>query len=233
VSEQIIPETRKGSWFGSISRKRKRNDIPQPALETLVTEEPPNTVSEVESALPPQTVSPAANDDPQPASPPVEPPKQIPPDNVPPSSCPPTSPPRTVPQNVQDVLPKPTHPDLLSPAISISSVDDFVPQPKHSPALSIPVPQQNPVPINVGSVGDVATTNMIGSTTSRFTLRIPLLGRPKIPLNQAVAVAQAEDVRDSTKSLPTNGDSTMPSSTATAEETQRPGIPAIQSNTST
>jgi len=232
VSEQVIPETRKGSWFGSISRKRKRNDTAQPTLETLVTEEPPNTVPEVELTLPPQTVSPTADDDPQPASPPVEPPKQIPPDNVPPSSWPPISPPQTVPQNVQGVPFKLPHPDLLSPAISISSVDDFVPQPKHTPALSIPVPQQNPVPINVGGVGDVATTNMTGPTTSRFTLRIPLLGRPKIPLNQAVAVAQAEDVRDPVQAVPINSDSTTPSSTPITEEAQRPGIPAVPSNTS-
>jgi hypothetical protein len=31
-------------------------------------------------------------------------------------------------------------------------------------------------------------------STSRFALRIPLLGRPKVPLDQVVAIAQAEDI---------------------------------------
>ncbi|KAI0655807.1 hypothetical protein C8Q70DRAFT_1081590 [Cubamyces menziesii] len=35
----------------------------------------------------------------------------------------------------------------------------------------------------------------LNPSTSRFTLKLPLLGRPKIPLEQAVAVAQAEDIR--------------------------------------
>ena len=48
MSEQI-PETHKGSWFGSISRKRKQKDVPQPTSETPVTEEPPNIVPEVVS----------------------------------------------------------------------------------------------------------------------------------------------------------------------------------------
>lgn len=236
VSEQIIPDTRKGSWFGSISRKRKRKDIVQPALETLVTEEPPNTLPEVEST-PPQTTSPTANDESRPASPPaddstpVEPPKQTLLDNVPPS-WPSTSPPRTTSQNIQGVPPKPSNLDLLSPTISISSVDDLVPQLKSSPALSIPVPPQNPVPIGVGGVGHVTTTGVTGATTSRFTLRIPLLGRPKIPLNQAVAVAQAEDIRYLSPTTPVSEDSSTPLSTATTEEAQRPGIPAVPSNTS-
>jgi len=236
VSEQVIPETRKGSWFGSISRKRKRKDTVQPALETLVTEELPNTLPEVEFT-PPQTASPTTNDEPQSVSPlagdntPVGPPKQTLLNNVAPS-WPSTSPPRTTSQDVQGVPLKPSHLDLLSPTISISSIDDLVPQPKGSPALSIPVPPQNPVPISVGGVGHVTTTGMTSATASRFTLRIPLLGRPKIPLNQAVAVAQAEDIRDFSPTTPVSGDSSTPLSTATTEEAQRPGIPAVSSNTS-
>jgi hypothetical protein len=237
VSEQVIPETRKGSWFGSISRKRKRRDTTGPVLGALVTEEPQQTIPEVEPTLPPQTANPTVNDDPQSALPPVdnipaEPPKQISLNNDPPPSWPPTPPSQTVPQNAQGLLSKPTHLDLLSPTISISSVDDFVPQPKFSPALSIPVPPQNPVSVGVGGVGDVTTTAITGATPSRFTLRIPLLGRPKIPLDQAVAVAQAEDVRKSAPAVPTNGDSTTPSSTPITEESQRPGISAVPSNTS-
>ncbi|TFK50658.1 hypothetical protein OE88DRAFT_1713075 [Heliocybe sulcata] len=36
----------------------------------------------------------------------------------------------------------------------------------------------------------------LNPATSRFTLTLPLLGRPKVPLEKAVAAAQAEDVRD-------------------------------------
>ncbi|KAF9649139.1 hypothetical protein BDM02DRAFT_3155438 [Thelephora ganbajun] len=57
-------------------------------------------------------------------------------------------------------------------------------------------------------------------------LHIPLLGRPKVPLNQVVAVAQAEGIRDLSPATPVGSDSTTPLSTVTAEETQRPGIPS-------
>ena len=235
VSEQVIPETRKESWFGSISRKRKRNDTAKPVLGIPVTEEPVNTVLE-ESTPPLRTESPTANDAPQLAPPPTsdaptEPPDEIPLDNVPPS-LPPTSPPRPLPQNVQGVLSKPAHLGVLSPTISISSIDDFVPQPKSLPVLSIPTPPQNPIPISVGGVGDVTTTALAGPTTSRFTLRLPLLGRPKIPLDQAVAVAQAEDIRNTALAIPVDVDSTTPSSTSVTEEAQRPGVAAVPSNTS-
>ena len=238
VSEQVIPETRKGSWFGSISRKRKRKDITQPTLETLASEEPPNTVPEVQLTLPPQiptNASPTANNDPQPASPrarnnPVEPPVEMPIENPPPL-WPTTSQPQSEPQNVRGVLSKPTHLDVLSPTISISSVDDVVPQLKTSPIVPIFVPSQNPVPITAGGVGDVATTG-VTATTSRFTLRLPLLGRPKVPLNQAMAVAQAEDVRDPAPAEPANSDHTTSPSTSTTEEAPRPDILAVPSNTS-
>lgn len=179
------------------------------------------------------------NDDSQPESTPaegdthVEPPKQITLDDGPPPSWPSTSPSRAVPQNAQGVLLKPTHPDVQSPTISITSVDDLVPQPKPLPALSIPVPPQNPVPITVGGIGDVTSTGATRPTTSRFMLRMPLLGRPKIPLDQAVAIAQVEDIRSPTPITPVSGDPGAPLSAATSEEVQRPGIPAVPSDTST
>ncbi|KAI0665516.1 hypothetical protein C8Q78DRAFT_986317 [Trametes maxima] len=45
----------------------------------------------------------------------------------------------------------------------------------------------------------------LNPSTSRFTLRLPLLGRPKVPLEQAVAVAQSEDIREP----PTTEDTTI------------------------
>lgn len=142
-----------------------------------------------------------------------------------------TSPQVIEPQNVQGVLFKPTHLGVLSPTISITSVDDVVPQPKSSSSVTIPVPPQNPIPTTVGGVGDIMT-GMTGTTTSRLTLRIPLLGRPKIPLNQAVAVAQIEDIRNLALNIPVDCDSTTRPSVNTSEEVQRPGVAAIPSNTS-
>ncbi|KAI0742241.1 hypothetical protein C8Q80DRAFT_1108568 [Daedaleopsis nitida] len=46
------------------------------------------------------------------------------------------------------------------------------------------------------SAGRKPSISSLNPTTSRFTLRLPLLGRPKIPLEQAVASAKAEDIRD-------------------------------------
>ena len=236
MSEQVIPETRKGSWFGSISRKRRRKDTAQLASETLAAEEPPTPSPGVEPRLPPQNASPTASDNPQQISlsvqeDPVELPTKTPLENAPPSlhTTPllPSGPP-----NVQGVLPKPTHLDVLSSTTSISSVDDVVPQLKTLPDISIPVLPQNPIPSTVGGVGDVATTNVTAATTSRFTLRIPLLGRPKMPLNQAMAVAQAEDIRNSASPTPVNEDSTPRLNTPTTEEAQRPDLLAVPSNTS-
>ncbi|KAH9852870.1 hypothetical protein C2E23DRAFT_729846 [Lenzites betulinus] len=56
----------------------------------------------------------------------------------------------------------------------------------------------------------------LNPSTSRFTLKLPLLGRPKIPLEQAVAVAQAEDIREppsSTKNTAPNEEANANSGT--------------------
>ncbi|RDX43370.1 hypothetical protein OH76DRAFT_1361312 [Lentinus brumalis] len=46
------------------------------------------------------------------------------------------------------------------------------------------------------AAGRKPSISSLNPTTSRFTLRLPLLGRPKVPLEQAVASAQAEDIRE-------------------------------------
>ena len=160
----------------------------------------------------------------------MEPPIQISPDHAPPP-WPTTSPQPTEPRNVQGVLSKHTHLDVQSPTISISSVDDVVPQPKSSSPLPISVRSQSSIPVTIGGVGDI-TTGMAGSTTSRFTLRLPLLGRPKIPLNQAVAVAQTEDIRNSTPVTPVASDTTTHLTVDTTEGVQRPDVSTVSSNTS-
>ncbi|KAI1787100.1 hypothetical protein LXA43DRAFT_975425 [Ganoderma leucocontextum] len=45
------------------------------------------------------------------------------------------------------------------------------------------------------AAGRKPSVSSLNPSASRFTLRLPLLGRPKVPLEQAVASAQAEDIR--------------------------------------
>ncbi|KAI0632593.1 hypothetical protein C8Q77DRAFT_1058430 [Trametes polyzona] len=87
-------------------------------------------------------------------------------------------------------------------ATSISSVDEEVPRPRFNidnAATSIP-PQAVVESQVVRTVERKPSISSLNPSASRFTLKLPLLGRPKIPLEQAVAVAQAEDIRDPPKS---------------------------------
>ena len=75
----------------------------------------------------------------------------------------------------------------IAPSPSLTSVDEEVPRPRlsaGSPPLEMPraevQPQDNP------SMGRKPSISDLNPSTSRFTLRIPLLGRPKIPLQDAV-----------------------------------------------
>jgi hypothetical protein len=70
-----------------------------------------------------------------------------------------------------------------------SSIDEEVPR------LSVVTPPNTPGPASVtqNSSGSTAKLSSLNPSTSRFTLSIPLLGRPKIPLEQVVAVVVAED----------------------------------------
>ena len=106
--------------------------------------------------------------------------------------------------------PTPSSPadNLRSATTSISSVDEEVPRLAstglglESSALTI-TPQHavvEPQDANLKAAGRKPSVSSLNPSTSRFTLRLPLLGRPKIPLEQAVASAQAEDVRGSSGS---------------------------------
>ncbi|OSC98323.1 hypothetical protein PYCCODRAFT_1375428 [Trametes coccinea BRFM310] len=88
---------------------------------------------------------------------------------------------------------------LNSNATSISSVDEEVPRPRFT-SLDNTVPVLTPQAIVESQVTKAAdrkpSITSLNPTASRFTLKLPLLGRPKIPLEHAVAVAQAEDIRE-------------------------------------
>ena len=127
---------------------------------------------------------------------------------------------------------KPTHHDTQSPMVSISSVDDVMPQLGSSSPLPISIQHQNSIPVTIGDVGEIMTC-MFGATTSRFTFRLPSLGRPKNPLKQAVTVIQTGDIQNSAPVGPVTGDSTTHMSVVTTEGVQRPSVSAVPSNAST
>ncbi|KAI9060371.1 hypothetical protein FKP32DRAFT_1595452 [Trametes sanguinea] len=91
---------------------------------------------------------------------------------------------------------------LNSNATSISSVDEEVPRLQFT-SLDNTAPIISPQAIVESQVAKAVdrkpSITSLNPTASRFTLKLPLLGRPKIPLEHAVAVAQAEDIREPLK----------------------------------
>lgn len=123
-----------------------------------------------------------------------------------------TSPPRSIPSTTnKEPTPMsfspiqyspPTQAAFKSNTTSISSVDEDVPvqRPRLTSidvGTSLMAPQAVVQAHDPKTAGRKPSISSLNPSTSRFTLRIPLLGRPKIPLDQAVASAQAEDIRDS------------------------------------
>ncbi|KAI0692240.1 hypothetical protein C8T65DRAFT_745222 [Cerioporus squamosus] len=88
---------------------------------------------------------------------------------------------------------------MNSNATSISSIDEEVPRPRAANMdgrAPIMAPQAVVESQDSKAADRKPSISSLNPTTSRFTLRLPLLGRPKIPLDQAVASAQAEDIRE-------------------------------------
>lgn len=85
-----------------------------------------------------------------------------------------------------------THTDSRS---SIPSVDEEVPK------LAVITPLNTPLPPTIvqNGVGSNLNLSSLNPSTSRFMLSIPLLGRPKIPLDKVAAVAIAGDDRPGDK----------------------------------
>ena len=118
-----------------------------------------------------------------------------------------TSPPRDIPSSGKPANPMAFSPVQYSPptqrpdsnTTSISSIDEEVPRPRFTSIEgSTPMvgPQAVVEPQDAKAAGRKPSISSLNPSTSRFTLRLPLLGRPKIPLDQAVATAQAEDIRE-------------------------------------
>ncbi|KAI0328822.1 hypothetical protein GY45DRAFT_1280990 [Cubamyces sp. BRFM 1775] len=91
---------------------------------------------------------------------------------------------------------------MNSNTTSISSVDEEVPRPRFT-SMDNATAVISPHAIVESQVAKAAnrkpSISSLNPSSSRFTLKLPLLGRPKIPLEQAVAVAQAEDIREPLK----------------------------------
>lgn len=81
------------------------------------------------------------------------------------------------------------HHSRLGTASVLSPLDEDVP--KLSPVKLSPA-----TPSTVLQSNDISQSTLpLSHSTSRFTLSIPLLGRPKLPLEQTVPAAQRDDVR--------------------------------------
>ncbi|OBZ74632.1 hypothetical protein A0H81_05079 [Grifola frondosa] len=89
-------------------------------------------------------------------------------------------------------------PPLTSNTTSLSSVDEEAPRPRFTSLdnLSSEEPLATVSQVQDKTAERKPSITSLNASGSRFMLRIPLLGRSKIPLEQAVAVAQTEDVRD-------------------------------------
>lgn len=122
----------------------------------------------------------------------------------------PATPPQSIPFNGKPSAPLSYTPTQYSPpnhrmnsnTTSISSVDEEVPRPRFT-SMDNATAVISPHAIIESQVAKTAnrkpSISSLNPSSSRFTLKLPLLGRPKIPLEQAVAVAQADDIREPLK----------------------------------
>jgi hypothetical protein len=214
LSSKLSPG--RSTWFGSLGRARGREKIAK------MKEEPESVntgelsdIKMAENSLPnPLPGQPTTVELPQPPRPGVEAHSPVsvptPINTTTTSNESPPSLPQAIPSKQQ---PKrswfssspttssqrpPMSPPIPSTTSIPCSIDEEVPMLRHTPADSSPSsspPNMSPplVQSNDGT-GGRARLSSLNPSTSRFTLSIPLLGRPKIPLDQAVAVAQWEGI---------------------------------------
>ncbi|KAG6897258.1 hypothetical protein C0992_003042 [Termitomyces sp. T32_za158] len=189
--------SRKPSWFGSLSRARGRAKADQLQPRAITSIEPVG----------------AAEPNPPPAAPAVNPPATAPIDAAAmplPPSQPPTpipSPPRPVPRQPTSKRswfssPLPHTPERTSSAPS--SIDEEVPTiatftPLSSSPTSIATHAVVTSPSNDHTTGRPRLSSL-NPSTSRFTLSIPLLGRPKVPIDQVST--DVLDPKATSESLP-------------------------------
>ena len=77
-----------------------------------------------------------------------------------------------------------------------SSLDVKTPVLPDSPTIAKPVPQMEVVSAHKAE----AKMSTLNPSTSRFTLSMPLLGRPKVPLDKALLETDTTDSVEHTKS---------------------------------
>jgi hypothetical protein len=187
------PSPGRTSWFGSLSRtKGKERMVPMMEGPIQVTKDEP---SPQEHEEPTTDVAPTPSVLPSVPIPPLSPPQSS-------SSATDQDDLRSQPQSIPSQKParrwfssstSPTWPPILrSPLHSshpsvTSSIDEEVPK------IPDTIPPQATTSVTIVPSGDAtnpAKLSSLNPSTSRFTLSIPLLGRPKMPLDQAVAVVQ-------------------------------------------
>lgn len=197
------PSPKSSSWFGSIGRSKGKERVVPSAVGKVVSlnaevgenassngktspSEPQHVTSPIEA--PPTTIN-SELEQPAPESQ-RSPPLQIPANRqnnrgwFSSSSSVPTQP-RAPNSPISPTTPFSAVPHSHNNSVtSMSSLDEEVPR------LSVMTPPNTPHPPSVmhqnAASSDVKLSSL-NPTTSRFTLSIPLLGRPKVPLDQVVA----------------------------------------------
>lgn len=179
----VTTSSHKSSWFASWTRG-KGEQSPESGVETT---RPPSSVQASAkgssiSSKPPHSDTLIAS------SPPHQPPVlNITGDAAPPSSFP------------QDIPIQMRSDDKITTSCSASYKCSLSPAGHYSgPGTAfVPSPLDEPpaTPSAVRQSSDTSQSTLtLNQSTSRFTLSIPLLGRPKLPLEQTVAAAQRDDI---------------------------------------
>ncbi|KAG6878019.1 hypothetical protein C0993_000800 [Termitomyces sp. T159_Od127] len=193
------PSPRKASWFGSLSRARgraKADQLHQPTVASVVC----TSVKEAaaEQNPPPPTVT-VVN---PPATPPIDAATMPLPPSQPPTPIP--SPPRAVPRQPASKRSWFSSPTPERTSSVPSSIDEETPAiPVFTPLSSSPTSIATHAivtsPSNDSNTGRPRLSSL-NPSTSRFALSIPLLGRPKIPIDQVPK--DVSDPNPTSESLP-------------------------------
>ena len=168
----------RSSWFGSLSRARGK--------DTAKSVDPPNRPTAQEAfGLPIASNDESVGNSPTPPSYPSQ-------DLV---SSQDTIRPQSIPIPRPSIQVTAESSTMSSPQIvpspSLTSVDEEVPRPRlsaGSPPMEMPRAEVQPQ--DGRSMGRKPSISDLNPSTSRFTLRLPLLGRPKVPLQDVVKNAE-------------------------------------------
>ncbi|KAI9435431.1 hypothetical protein H4582DRAFT_1969343 [Lactarius indigo] len=212
-----IPSKR--PWFGSSSSSKRPSKLrpmgePEVANDPTPTESPAPSTPQlpITNVIPPTPPKPEltkveSQPTPESASVPVPTSRKwfSPASPLPSSRSPPDAETRTSPLTVSHVA---------SPSTP-SSIDDQVPK------LPSADPQSEPVAPSVLLSNDTSQNlSALNPSASRFTLSIPFLGRPKVPLDRAVVSAKTPDVQTVLETEGSSSQSSRESDEPTVETTE-------------